>query len=223
MHQSRSKKIFVYFFLFIIIGTLNNKNLNKIELTKIKEINVKGLNEKKNNEIIYHLNFLKIGSIFFLKKSEIAQIIDSDNLVEEYSVFKKYPSTLDIQIKETKFLAQLKTEDGNFLLGSNRKLIKTTELKSGLPFIFGDFDKEKFFKLKEAIDKTNFEYNQIKNLFFFKSGRWDIETDNGLIIKLPKEKIYMSLKILDNFLQQIRERKIKEIDLRQYNQIIING
>ena len=223
MHQSKSKKIILYFFLFIIIGTLNNKNLNKISLMKINTINVTGLSEIKNNELIYQLNFLKIGNMLFLKKSEIGKIINSYNLVEEYSVFKKYPSTLNIQIKKTNFLAQLKKNDGNFLLGSNGKLIETTELKQGIPFIFGDFENEKFFALKEAIDQTNFEYNQIRNLFFFKSGRWDIETDKGLIIKLPKDKVYLSLKMLINFLEQNSEKKIKEIDLRQDNQIVING
>ena len=108
-------------------------------------------------------------------------------------------------------------------MGSNGKLIETTELKQGIPFIFGDFENEKFFALKEAIDQTNFEYNQIRNLFFFKSGRWDIETDKGLIIKLPKDKVYLSLKMLINFLEQNSEKKIKEIDLRQDNQIVING
>jgi len=223
MHQSKSKKIILYFFLLIIIGTFNNKNLNKISLMKINTINVTGLSEIKNNELIYQLNFLKIGNMLFLKKSEIGKIINSYNLVEEYSVFKKYPSTLNIQIKKTNFLAQLKKNDGNFLLGSNGKLIETTELKQGIPFIFGDFENEKFFALKEAIDQTNFEYNQIRNLFFFKSGRWDIETDKGLIIKLPKDKVYLSLKMLINFLEQNSEKKIKEIDLRQDNQIVING
>ena len=71
------------------------------------------------------------------------------------------------------------------------------------------------------IDQTNFEYSQIKNLFFFKSGRWDIETNDGLIIKLPEDKVYLSLKMLINFLEQNSEKKIKEIDLRQDNQIII--
>jgi cell division protein FtsQ len=223
MHQSKSKKIILYFFLLIIIGTFNNKNLNKISLMKINTINVTGLSEIKNNELIYQLNFLKIGNMLFLKKSEIGKIINSYNLVEEYSVFKKYPSTLNIQIKKTNFLAQLKKNDGNFLLGSNGKLIETTELEQGIPFIFGDFENEKFFALKEAMDQTNFEYDQIKNLFFFKSGRWDIETDKGLIIKLPKDKVYLSLKTLINFLKQNSEKKIKEIDLRQDNLIVING
>ena len=51
MHQTKSKKILVYIFLFLIIGTFNNKNLNKIELNKINQINVSGLSEEKNFEV----------------------------------------------------------------------------------------------------------------------------------------------------------------------------
>ena len=70
MHQSKSKKIFLYFFLFIVIGTLNNKNLNKIDLIKIGEINVSGLSEKSNYDLTNQLNFLKISNLFFLEKKK---------------------------------------------------------------------------------------------------------------------------------------------------------
>ncbi len=223
MHQSKSKKIFLYFFLFIVIGTLNNKNLNKIDLIKIGEINVSGLSEKSNYDLTNQLNFLKISNLFFLEKKKITNILDPHSLVEEYTVFKNYPSSLDIKIKQTKFLAQIKIEDDNFLLGSNGKLTKVFELKEGVPFIFGDFKNKNFFELKKEIDKTNFEFNEIQNLFFYKSGRWDIETKNGLLIKLPKNEISKSLNLLIIFLDQYKKQKIKEVDLRQHNQIIING
>ena len=200
-----------------------NKYLNEIKLVKVNKILVEGLDKKDNLQMIDNLSNLKIYSLFLLGDKEIRKIIDKNTLVEKYSVFKKYPSTLDIKIKKTKFLAQLKKKDGKFLLGSNGKLIKTIDFQQEIPFIFGNFENEQFFSLKEAIDQTNFEYSKIKNLFFFKSGRWDIETNNGIIIKLPKDKVYLSLKKLINFLNQNSEKKIKAIDLRQDNQIIING
>ena len=222
MHHSKSRKILIYFFLFIIIGTLNNKNLDKINLIKINTIKVSGLSEKKNDELTYRLDFLKIGNMFFTKKNEITQIINSYNLVEEFSVFKNYPSTLDIQIKKTKFLAQLKREDGNFLLGSNGKLTKINESKPGVPFIFGDFENKNFFELKEAIEKTSFEFEQIKNLFFFKSGRWDLETNTGILIKLPRDEVYESINLFFQILEDNQFKDIKLIDLRQNKQMIIN-
>ena len=61
--------------------------------------------------------------------------------------------------------------------------------------IFGEFKVSNFFKLKKAMDEINFNFEDIKNLYFFQSGRWDIETNSGILIKLPKEKIKDSLQI----------------------------
>ena len=40
MRQRINKKILLYFSLFIILGTFNNKNLNKFDLPKIDSIKV---------------------------------------------------------------------------------------------------------------------------------------------------------------------------------------
>ena len=97
------------------------------------------------------------------------------------------------------------------------------ESRKDLPFIFGNFSIENFFRLKKAVDESNFEYTEIKNFFFFKSGRWDIETNSGLLIKLPQKNIKKSLQLMISFLEKENDKKISEIDLRQNNQIIING
>ncbi len=68
MHQRKSKKILIYFFLFLIIGSLNNKNLININFAKINEITVKGLDDKNNLELMENLKFLKLNNLFFLKK-----------------------------------------------------------------------------------------------------------------------------------------------------------
>ena len=138
-------------------------------------------------------------------------------------MFKKYPSEIMIKVDQTNFLAQLKKGNENFLFGSNGKFIKTITFKPNIPFIFGNFDKENFFKLKKAIDETDFNYEEIKNLFFFPSGRWDIETNSGLLIKLPRDNFKESLELLVSFLDSRRKDEINKIDLRQENQIITNG
>lgn len=222
MLKQKNKKILLYLFLFLFIGTLNNKNFNNFNFAIIKEINVNGLDTNENLKLLDNLNFLKISNLFFLNNLKVQEVINSNNLVEKYSVFKNYPSTLNIEIHKTKFLAKLQKDKKNYYLGSNGKLIKATDLKQNLPFIFGDFQNKNFFELKEAIDQTSFSYNEVKKLFFFKSGRWDIETKNGLLIKLPKDNIKKSLELFINFLNKNSKIKITEIDLRQHNQIIIN-
>ena len=67
MLQSKSKKILLYVFLLLLIGTFNNKDLNNLKFVKIKSISVAGLDDKDNFELENELNFLKIENLFFFK------------------------------------------------------------------------------------------------------------------------------------------------------------
>ena len=58
MPQKRSKKISIYFFLFLMIGTLNNKNIDNFYFAKIKDISVTGLDEENNLKLIKDLNLI---------------------------------------------------------------------------------------------------------------------------------------------------------------------
>ena len=206
----------------MIIGTLSNKNLNKKNFTKINKITVSGLDNKNNFELSKSLNYLKVSNLFFIDRHKIERIVKANNLVEKYSISKKYPSTLDIKINKTIFLAQFKKKNIHFFLGSNGKFIKGENTLQNVPYIFGDFKIQNFFELRNAIDETNFNYDEVKNFFFFKSGRWDIETKNGIVIKLPKEKIKNSLQVFVDILSKDQQISINYVDLRQHNQIIIN-
>ena len=206
-----------------MVGTLNNKNFSNINIPKINKISVVGLNEDNNFQLMNSLIFLEKNNLVLINKNTIKAIINKNNLVETYSVFKKYPSTLNIKIYKTNFLAKVKKNNYDFLLGSNGKLTQTTNSKQNLPSIIGDFNIKNFFQLKNMIDDSNLDYNNIKNLFFFKSGRWDIEMRSGILIKLPSDRLKKSLELLLEFLNNNKEEKIYKIDLRQQNQIIING
>jgi cell division protein FtsQ len=206
-----------------MIGTITNKNLNNISLSRIDKITILGLNEKDSFELKNNLNVLKNDNLFFLDDSLIKKILDSKSFIEEYVVTKQYPSILTIKVVQTKILARFKKNEKNYYLGTNGKFINDVKIKYEVPFIFGDFKIKKLFELKNAIDQTNFNYNNIEKLFFFKSGRWDIETFDGLLIKLPKDEIIGSFELLIKILNENDEKKIKKIDFRQKNQVIIDG
>ena len=222
MPHQRSRKILIYFFLFLLIGTFNNRNLNNIHFAKVNTVTVTGLDDKDNLELIQSLSFLKKKNLFFFNKYKMTEILNSNNLIEKYSIFKNYPSTLNVKVDKTKFLALISKNGSNFFLGSNGKLIKTANETQSIPYIFGNFKNKSFFELRNAIEQSNFNYNEIKNLFFFKSGRWDIEINSGLLIKLPKDKLKRSLDLVVKILSKDEKKSFKMIDLRQYNQIIIN-
>ena len=221
MPQLKNRKIFLYILLLLFIGTINNKNLYKSLPMNITEIVVTGLEKKDSLELVNDLKFLEVKNLFFLKQNEIKKIVENNNLVEKYKVFKEYPTRLIIEIKKTDFLAQTRRDENFFFLGSNGAFIKTSTKQKNIPFIFGDFKNSNFFELKRIVDDTTFKFNEIKNLFFFKSGRWDIETSEGLMIRLPKDNLEEAIKLLIDFLDQGNEN-INTIDLRQKNQIVID-
>ena len=99
MHQKKSRKILLYFFLFILLGTTHNLYLKKLELPKIEQIEIIGLNEKENNEISKDLNSLYLQSLFFLNNIKIEKILSSHSIIESFSIFRKFPSTLKIDVR----------------------------------------------------------------------------------------------------------------------------
>ena len=223
MQLSLSRKIIFYIFLIIFLSTLNNKYFSKIQLKAIDKIIITGLGEREMQDVLNNFKSLNSKNIFFLKKIEFIRKLEANNLIESYTVFKKYPSTIEIKIEKTKFLANVFKNGKFYVLGSNGKLIQSDKKNDKLPSIFGDYDENSFFNLLKSLKKSDFKFSKIKNLYFFKSGRWDIETDQNVIMKFPKENLEdllnLSLGILDNS----KFKDIKILDLRQDNQVIING
>jgi len=219
MPQQISKKILVYFFLFIIFGSLNNKNLAKLKFPNIEKIKIEGL-EIENKEFLKSLDLFKMNTLFHLDKLNVKELFNSNNLIEEYVISKRYPSSLEIKIIETELLALLSRRGKSFYIGSNGKLIETEDMVKNLPYIFGDPNIEKFLSLKRIIDNSKLDYKDIENLFFFPSGRWDIEISSGVLIKLPIENIEKSLELSLNLLNEKQFDNIKSIDVRPQNQVI---
>ena len=223
MHLRINKKILIYIFLFLILGSINNKNLYNIKFSQITDINIEGLSEKEHSKLIENLELLNLQNIFILEKNKIIKILNSNNLIENFFIFKKYPSSLEIKIKQAEFLAKVNKNGKIYYLGSNGKLILSEKNSTELPFVFGEFKSKDFFDLYQVINDTSFDFNEIKKLFFFNSGRWDIETYSGVLIKLPREEFKQSFNISLKILNDDKFEKIKIIDLRQSNQVIING
>ena len=159
-------------------------------------------------------------TLFNLDKLKVRELFNSNNLIEEYIIFKRYPSSLEIKIIETELLAFLNKKGKSFYIGSNGKLIEVKDLIKNLPYIFGDPNIEKFLSLKKIIDSSKLDYNDVENLFFFPSGRWDIETTSGVLIKLPIKNIEKSLELSLNLLDYKQFDNIKSIDARPRNQVI---
>ena len=222
MLQRKSNKIIFYFFLLFFVSSINNFKLNQLKFEKIKEIKISGLEYSDKQIIFDQIKKLYLENIYSLNKDELKKIFTSNTIVEKYEIFKIYPSTLLINIQKTNFLAKINYDEKVFLVGSNGKLSKEKLSNLKLPYIFGKPNIEEFLNFKRIIDESKIPYNQIKNIYYFQSGRWDLELENNNLVKLPKENIIDSLNNYFEFIKYNNFLDNKIVDMRIDSQIIIN-
>ena len=222
MLQRKSKKIFIYIFFFVFLGTINNHTILNSNTFKIKNFQIIGLENNYKKELENNLLSGTKFNIFFVNKELLKSVLNSNSLIETFQVFKIYPSSLDIKIKKTNFLARLNINGDIFLIGSNGKFTKDFFLSGSekLPFIFGNPKVEEFLKIFSIINSSDFKYENVKNLFFYKSGRIDLELKDNILIKLPFDNLDNVLKKIFQLISNNQLNK-KIIDARVPNQIIL--
>ena len=222
MLQKKSKKIFIYIFFFVFLGTINNQIIFNSNTFKIKNFQIIGLENNYKKELENNLLTSTRFNIFFHNKDYLKSVLNSNSLIEKFQVFKIYPSSLRIEIKKTKFLARLNINGDIFLIGSNGKFTKDFFLSDSekLPFIFGNPKVEEFLKIFFIINTSDFKYENVKNLFFYKSGRIDLELKDNILIKLPLDNPEDVFKKISQLISDNKLNK-KIIDARVPHQIIL--
>ena len=221
MHQRISKKIFIYIFIFFTFVTITNSKFS-YDFYKIKEFNINGLNQLEAEKLHDDVKIFRNINIFSFNKKDVSKIINSNKTIEEFNIIKIYPSTLKIEIKKTKFLAITKKNGIDYLVASNENLIEIKDTNLELPYIFGDIDVNNFLNFKKIIDISNFEFNKIKSLYYFKSNRWDIMTKDGLLLKMPINLTVKKVNLIFEIIKKNNFNNVKIIDFRQNNFMVIN-
>ncbi len=221
MPQRISKKILIYLFIFFSLVTINNTKLSN-NFYKIKYLNIKGLDILETNKIHKDLDDFKNNNIFLFDKKDISQKIYSNKFVEKFKIFKLYPSTLNIEIEKTKFLAITKKDNNDYLIGTNGNLIELNNAIFNLPYIFGNINVENFLEFKKIIDISNLRFDEIENFYYFKSNRWDIKTKKGISLKLPSNLTVQKLNLIYEIIEKNDFNSNKTLDFRQNNMMVIN-
>ena len=223
MHQliDKKNKIIIYLISLLILSTTNGKFVKNqnVYFSTINQVNIKGLSNTDNKKIYNELNSLFYQNILFVGKKEIQRVISNYNIIEEYNIKKIYPSTININIKPTKFIAKLSNNDQ--LVGANGKLIEDRDNNEILPYIFGEYNSRDFLIFKNNIDKSKFTFTEFKTLYFFPSNRWDILTNDDILIKLPQDNFSTALNLAHKIISSDNLENKKLIDLRVNNHLIL--
>jgi len=224
LHSIDKKKIYLYFILMMLLLSIHNTNLKKTSESffNIKEIKLNTkINEKIRQDIFNSLSEFQNTSIFSKNLQEIKNKLNNFNIIGEYKVQKKFPSSIDIEIKNTKILAYYYENNIKTYLGENgKKIIQDISIKKNLPLIIGIVDTDKFLYLNKRIIANGFNLNDFPKIYFFKSNRWDLLYKNTLLIRLPMSDLDKSLSQVRKIIEKSNLNNIKIIDLRLDNKII---
>ena len=223
--DKKSKAIYIYILLFILITSINNKNFYNKELFSNNLIfEVNGLPDVDNQKLKRDLINLNKNNILNLDKNKLSNKIYENDVVLTFLAKKNYPNKIDIEINKAKYFGKIYRNKRLYIIGSNGKLIiDDTYSMKDLPHFYGKFKREEFLKFSNVVNEVGLKIKDISSFYFFPSGRWDIKFQDGLLLKLPNNDLIniltkaLLLKNNKNFTNS------KIIDLRIKNRIISNG
>ena len=214
------KRTIIAIILLILLTTITSKNEINFSKFNLNKIIIKNNSLIKEEEIKKSLISIYDKNLIFLDNKEIEQKLMKNGYIESFYIKKKYPNTLEIKIIEKKPIAIL-FFNKKFYLSEKIELINFKRIKEyeNLPYIFGNKDDFKifFFELK----KINFPISQIKKFTLFETKRWDLETFDNKVIKLPIDNYSQSLENYLNLIDKDIFKKYKLFDYRIGNQLIL--
>jgi len=225
-HTGKKKNILFIFLILFFLSSINSQLFvkKKESFYNINSIKVVGLDSKINTEIEENLNFLENTNIFFIDKEILKDQLTKYYFIENYNIFKSYPSKIILEVQQAEFLARTIRNNETLLIGSNSKFINTEKFSNyeNLPIVFGKFTAEKFINFKKIINNSDLSYDNIKEIFFYPSGRIDIKNQDNILIKFPIKKLEESLEIAYQIINS-KNFSNNVIDLRIPNQVILSN
>ncbi len=215
-------KKFIFFIISLIIiflTSINNYNFKNKKIFNIDQVKVSGFSKKKNILIEDEIKNIIGENIFFIKKDFFKKLINRND-TKDLIIKKIYPNKLIINFIPAKPLCIILSKDDNIILGDNGKKLNIEPVEKKLPTVSGSEDVSYIFEVVNLIRLSKLNYNKIKKIVFFKSGRFDIILDKDILIRFP---IKYTIEIINYSSSLLINKKFinsKVIDLRLKNKII---
>ena len=218
----KKKKILFFFLILFTLSSIHNFNLKlNFSFLNIDRIYIEGGNKDINKVLENDLQDVIGKNIYFLKKDLILEKLQKYKFLKNLIVNKNFPKDLIIKYQITKFDAYFNKDGKDYFINEYGVVVSSKHLNSNyyIPYLFGNFDKESFIKLKKKLNNLNLE---IENYYFFPSNRWDLKLKNNILIKLPINDFDKAIILASQIINNNRDKKNYLIDLRILNKIILS-
>ena len=219
LKKGNKLNIILYTVLILILSSINNYNYKNIFI--IKTIKVNGFSDEKNRIVKNDMQTLFNENIIFLKEKNFENLINRND-TKGLTVKKIYPNKILINFIPAKPISIIVNKNNKTILGDNGKILNTEIKKNYLPIISGSENISHIFETVSLLISSKFDYNSIRNIIFFKSGRFDIKLKNEVLIRFPINYSEEMINYSSDLLKNKKFVNSKTIDLRINNRIIKN-
>ena len=221
MHLKIDKKFrfIAYIIIILFLTTTTNYNFYNKKIFNIKQIDISGFTEKKNLLIKDEIKNIIGKNIILVKKNDFYKIMNRND-TSELIIKKIYPNKSTINFIPAKPICVILFENYKIILGDNGKKLELMTIDQKIPNVYGSKNIGNIFKVVNLLILSNINYYKIDKIIFFKSGRFDIGLESGILITYP---IKYSKKIINYSSELLNDKKFinsKVIDLRLSNKII---
>jgi len=215
------KRLIIALSLLILLTTINLQQSFVISKFNLKTIVIENNLLLKDKDIKKSLIPFYNKNLIFLNNNEFKKVLMQNSFIESFNIKKKYPSTLKVKIFEKKPIVILQNKKNKFYLSEKIDLIEFKNFPNyqNLPYVLGNKDDFKIFY--KNLKKINFPLDIIKKYTLFESNRWDLETKNNQVIKLPSKNYTKSLENFLNLKNKNDFEKYELFDYRISNQLIL--
>ena len=169
-------------------------------------------------------------------KQMINELESHNSIIDNVYIRKTFVNgDIDVFVKEKNIIAVVMPENCNSIIdGGCRKKLLTYDNKV-IPYhkmknednileISGTVGDVNVAEIIEVLKKNNF-YNNVKSIYFYTSGRFDIKLNNDLIVRLPrqnwKKAINSLIKMDAEYALASEIQNIKYVDLRLPDKIFV--
>ena len=219
MPQKKGNKLnfILYILLILALSSINNYNNKNIFI--IKHISVNGFSDEKNKIVKNDVQTIFGKNIIFLEKNNFEKFINRND-TKDLTVKKIFPNKILINFIPAKPISVIEKQNNKIILGDNGKILNFKINENDFPIVTGSENISHIFEVINLLISSKFDYNSIKNIVFFKSGRFDIKLKNEVLIRFP---INYSKEVINYGSDLLNNKKFvnsKTIDLRINNRII---